>query len=58
MADKMKVPAFASEAEEAKWWVGQEDRIADEFEKAAASGELGRGTAVKRVAKSDNNDSP
>lgn len=50
MTGKMKVPAFANEAEEASWWASQEGRIADEFEQAAAQGELGRGTAVRRAA--------
>jgi predicted DNA binding CopG/RHH family protein len=50
MADKMEIPVFASEAEEAEWWSAQEDQIADAFEEAASRGELGRGTAVRRAA--------
>ncbi len=48
--DKMDIPVFASEAEEAAWWPKQEDRIADEFERAAASGDLARGALAKRAA--------
>jgi len=40
----LKTPIFASEAEEARWWVKQQDKIAAEFEKAASDGRLGRGT--------------
>jgi predicted DNA binding CopG/RHH family protein len=50
MADKLEIPGFASEGEEARWWVAQEDRLAEEFEQAEARGELGRGTAVRRAA--------
>jgi predicted DNA binding CopG/RHH family protein len=50
MPNNMKIPVFASESEEAKWWVNQEDSIADEFEKAAAQGQVARGTAVRRAA--------
>jgi predicted metal-dependent hydrolase len=44
----LKIPAFASEAEEAKWWFENEDLIAKEFEKAAKEGRLGRG-GVRRL---------
>lgn len=50
MPKKMDIPAFTKEADEAKWWAAQEDRIADEFEEAAAKGEIGRGTAARRAA--------
>jgi predicted DNA binding CopG/RHH family protein len=50
MTDKLQIPEFRNEADEAKWWAQQEDRIAEEFERAAQKGELGRGTAVKRAA--------
>ena len=36
---------FESEAEEAAWWDTHQNDLADEFEKAAATGTLGRGTA-------------
>ena len=50
MKNKMDIPVFANEAEEAKWWAGQEDRIAEEFENAAAAGQVPRGTAARRAA--------
>ena len=50
MAREMDIPAFSSEAKEAQWWVAQEDRIAQEFEQAAAEGSDTRGNAVRRVA--------
>ncbi len=44
----LKVPQFATEAEEAKWWFENEELIAGEFEKAAKEGRLGRG-GVRRL---------
>jgi hypothetical protein len=46
----LKIPSFATEAEEAKWWFENEDKIADEFEKAAKEGRLGRGGARRLFA--------
>jgi hypothetical protein len=43
-----KLPAFATEAEEAKWWFDNQELVADEFEKAAEEGRLGRG-GVRRL---------
>ena len=50
MPEKMDIPAFTNEAEEAKWWVGQDGRITQEFEQAVAEGQVGRGTAARRAA--------
>lgn len=50
MPQKIDIPVFKSEAEEAKWWASQEDRIAQEFEEAVATGQAGRGTAARRAA--------
>lgn len=44
----LKIPAFATEAEEAKWWFENEDLIGAEFEKAAKEGRLGRG-GIRRL---------
>ena len=44
----LKIPKFATEAEEAKWWFENEDLIAAEFEKAAKEGRLGRG-GIRRL---------
>ncbi|MGA7523418.1 MAG: hypothetical protein WBW84_13255 [Acidobacteriaceae bacterium] len=39
---------FKNEAEEAAWWDAHQDALADEFEKAAAAGTLGHGTAARQ----------
>jgi len=44
----LKIPTFDTEAEEAKWWFENDDKIAAEFEKAAKEGRLGRG-GVRRL---------
>jgi predicted metal-dependent hydrolase len=44
----LKVPAFATEAEEAKWWYDNRDKVSKEFEKAATEGRLGRG-GIRRL---------
>lgn len=48
MAEDLKVPNFKDEAEEARWWVANQDRLAQQFERAAVQGLLGRGTAMRR----------
>jgi predicted DNA binding CopG/RHH family protein len=40
---------FKTETEEAEWWPKNQDRVAERFEQARASGKLGKGT-VTRVA--------
>ncbi len=50
MATRKKTPTFATEAEEARWWVEQEDRLAVAFVEASQKGSLGRGTVMKRAA--------
>lgn len=49
MAQKLEVPRFADEAEEARWWFENRDLLSDEFELAAREGRLGHGRAMKRV---------
>ncbi len=44
----LKIPKFATEAEEAKWWYENRDKVSAEFQKSAKEGRLGRG-GVKRV---------
>ncbi len=44
----LKVPNFATEAEEAKWWYENQELIFKEFQKAAKEGRLGRG-GVRRL---------
>jgi predicted DNA binding CopG/RHH family protein len=47
MADKLKIPKFSSEAEEAQWWYDHRDELTEAFEDAAAQGELGSGSAAR-----------
>jgi hypothetical protein len=44
----LKIPKFATEAEEAKWWFDNDDKIFEEFKKAAKEGRLGRG-GIRRL---------
>ncbi len=46
----LKIPKFATEAEEAKWWFENDDLIFKEFQKAAKEGRLGRGGARRLFA--------
>lgn len=50
MREELKRKIFRNEAEEAKWWDEHQDALAGEFEKAAANGTLGRGTAARKGA--------
>lgn len=43
-----KLPKFDNEDEEAKWWFENQELVANEFEKAAKEGRLGRG-GVRRL---------
>ena len=43
----LKIPQFATEAEEAKWWFDHRDELDNDFSQAAAEGRLGRGTAAR-----------
>ncbi|MGC1722314.1 MAG: hypothetical protein WA746_25290 [Isosphaeraceae bacterium] len=47
MADKLKLPKFASEAEEAQWWYDHREEVTIAFEQAAARGELRTGSAAR-----------
>jgi len=49
MAQKLEVPKFANESEEARWWFENREAVADEFELAEREGRLGRGTVVRRA---------
>jgi predicted DNA binding CopG/RHH family protein len=49
MDEKLKVPEFKDEAEEARWWFDNQDLLDQEFVKAAAEGRLGRGTVARRA---------
>jgi hypothetical protein len=45
-----KVPKFATEAEEAKWWFENQDMLLEEFKMAAKAGTLGHGGARRLFA--------
>ena len=47
MIEKRILPDFKSEDEEAKWWFEHQDEVFEDFEKAAAEGRLGCGTAAR-----------
>lgn len=47
MADKLTVPEFDSEAEEAQWWYDHREEITKAFQEAAARGELRTGSAAR-----------
>jgi hypothetical protein len=54
MAEKLKLPKFASEAEEAQWWFDhRDDVVARAFENAAADGKLRTGS-VASLARNEN----
>jgi predicted DNA binding CopG/RHH family protein len=44
-ADRMKVPQFATEAEEAKWWDDHKEMVEENLIQAIKDGTAGRGTA-------------
>jgi hypothetical protein len=46
----LKIPKFATEAEEAKWWYDNRELVSDEFQKAAQEGRLRRGGARRLFA--------
>jgi predicted DNA binding CopG/RHH family protein len=48
MREELKKKTFRNEAEEAEWWDQHQDELAEEFEKAAAAGTLGRGTVARK----------
>src|SRR5271157_1249310 len=49
-AREMKIPKFRNETQEANWWASHQTQIADEFERAAAQGHLGRSCGVRKGA--------
>jgi predicted DNA binding CopG/RHH family protein len=50
LQEKPKIPKFENEAEEAAWWFNNQDHVLKLFEKAAAEGRLGHGTAMREMA--------
>ena len=47
MTDKLTIPTFTTEDEEAQWWYDHRDELAKAFEDAAARGELHSGSAAR-----------
>lgn len=56
--ERMVIPAFASEAEEAAWWDSHRDLVEQRFLQAASAGTLGRGRVAKRAAGKPSGASP
>jgi len=50
MREEFQKKSFKSEGDEANWWDQQQDALAEEFERAAAEGTLGHGTAARKEA--------
>jgi len=46
----LKIPKFASEAEEAKWWYDNREIVSAEFQKAAKEGRLRRSGVARLLA--------
>jgi predicted DNA binding CopG/RHH family protein len=46
--EKLTIPDFENEEQEAQWWAKNPDFILARFESAAAENQLGRGTAARR----------
>jgi predicted DNA binding CopG/RHH family protein len=54
MVEKLKLPKFASEAEEAQWWFDhRDDEVVKAFEDAAAGGKLRTGSVASLARKED-----
>ena len=49
-AERMVIPVFPSDAEEAAWWDSHQDLVEQRFLQAAEAGTLGRGRVAKRAA--------
>ena len=47
MPEKLRIPKFASEADEAQWWFKRRGQLTKAFKDAARRGELRTGTAAK-----------
>ena len=48
LSDLCRQRTVADEGEEAQWWFDNRDRLAEDFERAAAEGKLTRGTLARR----------
>jgi len=50
MDEKLTIPEFKNEADEARWWFENQASLTERFKRAAAEGKLGRGTVARRAA--------
>lgn len=48
-----KIPKFATEAEEAKWWYDNRKVLSEEFRKAAKEGRVRRGGVARLLAEQE-----
>lgn len=48
MREELKKLSFKSEADEAQWWEGNQDALAQEFKRAVADGTLGHGSVARK----------
>jgi predicted DNA binding CopG/RHH family protein len=48
MSEKLQLPAFANEDEEAQWWYDNREKHAEEFVQASRAGRVTQGAMVKR----------
>lgn len=48
--ERIVIPAFSSEAEEAAWWDSHQDLVEQRFLQAASAGTLGRGRVAKGMS--------
>jgi hypothetical protein len=46
----LKIPKFANEAEEAKWWYDNREKLSEEFHNASKEGRLRRGGVQRLLA--------
>ena len=49
--DKLILPKFANEAEEAQWWFDHREALSDEFLRAEREGRLGEGSMGRYMRK-------
>lgn len=48
MERTLKIPEFKAERDEAHWWAENQDKLTQQFERAAGEGKLGHGTVARR----------